>query len=96
MGFIYTSPFVVPWKWILLFAALYFLQIIILGGCILTKLEFGSYDDSANWRYLSWFGRWFGWKFKKERVNFIVNYIAPPLILTAAVLYQKFGRCLLC
>ncbi len=94
--FIYASPFIVPLRWIVVLAALYFLQIRILGGCILTKMEFGSYDDSANWRYLSWLGHWFGLRFKKERVDFVVNYVVPPLILLAAFLYQKFGRCWLC
>lgn len=89
---IYASPFLIPWKWILVLAVLYFVQIKTLGGCVLTKIEFGSYHESAYWHYLNWLGL----RCRKESVNIVIDYIAPPLVLFGAVLYQTFGRCLFC
>ena len=88
---IYTSPFIVPLKWIVVGAALYFVQIKTLGGCILTKIEFGSYDECAYWHYLNWIGL----RLRKESVHFVIDYIAPPAVLLTAFIYQGFGRYLI-
>ncbi|MDP2598784.1 MAG: hypothetical protein Q8P49_03065 [Candidatus Liptonbacteria bacterium] len=66
----------------------YSLQLKILGGCILTKAEFGSYNDCANWHYLNWIGL----RFKKKHISFVTTYVVPPLVLLVAIVYQEFGR----
>ncbi len=74
------SIFWIPWYIILAIFLLLRLQDIILGGCILTKLEYGSYDrrfDVENGQYL----------LPKKYMRFFpitVDWILPAILIVIA------------
>lgn len=83
---IWSSPFWLNWKFILFFIFLYYLQLIILKDCILTKAQFETKKRGVTfyWYYLTKLG----FNLNKEKVRFIVDYIFPWVILTIALICQ--------
>ncbi len=81
----YASPFFVDWKIVLLAIILLQLQYSFVGGCIVNHREFGKgYDDTFYGHYLS---KIFP-QINKWRVKFVVRYVVPVLLLSAAYMYQ--------
>ncbi len=85
---VFTSPFFLSWKLILIFVFLYYLQILVLGGCVLTKAQFGSYDETFYHHYLNKLG----FRISERKVKIVADYILPPLIFVVATVYQLFVR----
>lgn len=83
--FAYTSPFYIPWKIILGFIFLYYLQLVIFKGCILSQAEFGNKEDRFVQHY---FQKFTGIEVERKRMDFILDYIIPALLLSTALLYQ--------
>lgn len=74
------------WKIILLGILIYYLQIIILGNCIFTIIQFKSNSKNNSWYHflLSKIGL----KLNRKRVNFFIIYIKPWIILILSIILQ--------
>jgi hypothetical protein len=81
----YFSPVWLDWRLILIALVLYYAQNIILGGCILTKAQFGSNEEGFYYHYL----KKLGIRLNKRQTNLFVDYIIPVIIFSIAVFYQE-------
>ena len=87
MAFAYTSPFWLDWRLIIFGLAVYYIQILIFGGCILTYAQFGKWDETFTGRGILWLGSKVGLHFKKESLKRFLN-ILPLIYLAIAIIYQ--------
>ncbi|MFA5134624.1 MAG: hypothetical protein WC505_02435 [Patescibacteria group bacterium] len=86
IALIWTSPFLFSWYIIFLGALAYYLQIIILGDCILTRRQFNVPRRSIT--FYDYLLSKIGIKTKRLRIRFIADYILPWIILGTALLWQ--------
>jgi len=82
----YASPFLVSWKIIAVIVTLYYLQLFILGNCILTLWQFQERDRTTS--FYAYVLERMGFHPDRERVRIVVDYIIPWCVLLAALLYQ--------
>jgi hypothetical protein len=80
----WSSPWWLDWKLIVAGYVIYLLQNLIFKRCILSISQFGNTRESFYSHYLHKAG--FQWP--TEKINFIVDYIVPPLLIIAALIYQ--------
>jgi len=88
--FVYLSPVLVNWKIIILLTLLSHLQLMLVGSCILSKIQFKNTDRRPHFfhYYLSKIGIYV----HPRKLSFIQNYIIPTtLIFTALVLQTVLG-----
>lgn len=64
---------------------LYYLQLLIFKGCILSKAEFGNTNERFVHHY---FEKITGIKVEKKRMEFILDKIIPAVLLITALVYQ--------
>ena len=81
----YFSPVWLNWRLILIGILLYYAQNIILGGCILTKVQFGSNEEGFYYHYL----KKLGIRLDKRQTNLLVDCIIPAIIFSTAIVYQE-------
>jgi hypothetical protein len=81
----YFSPVWLDWRLILIGILLYSAQNIILGGCILTRAQFGSNEEGFYYHYL----KKLGIRLNKRQTNLLVDYIIPVIIFSTAIVYQE-------
>jgi len=83
---IYSSPFWLSWKIVILFVLLYYFQLWFLGNCLLTKWEFDEVkrDTTFYSHYLSKLGL----NFDKRKLKLFLDYFMPWAILAVALIYQ--------
>ena len=81
----YFSPVWLNWRLILLGILLYYAQNIILGGCILTRAQFGSNEEGFYYHYL----KKLGIRLNKTQTTLVVDYIIPAIIFSTAIVYQE-------
>jgi len=87
MVFAYSSPFWLDYRLIMVGLLLYYLQILVFGGCILTFAQFGRWDETFTGRGIIFLGDKIGLKFTKGSVKRFLN-ILPALFIVIALLYQ--------
>lgn len=87
MTLAYTSPFWLDYKLMIAGIILYYIQIWIFGGCILTFAQFGKWDETFTGRGIIFLGDKVGMKFKKESVKRFMD-ILPAIFLIIAIIYQ--------
>ncbi len=85
----YSSPFYIPWQIIVLVIGLYYLQLLIFKGCILSIAQFGSSDERFVKHY---FEKFTGISVKREMMDFILDRLIPILIVVVAIVYQVIIR----
>lgn len=83
----YTSPVWLDWKLIILFLALYYLQIWIFGGCILTFAQYGTYRETFTGSIIAGIASKFGVKANKEKIKKFLD-ILPLIFIIIALIYQ--------
>ncbi len=81
----WTSPFYLAWQIIFILIVFYYLQNIFLGGCVISKLQFGNNDETM----YSYFLTKLKINYNKKKLRFITDHIFPWLILLIALWYQK-------
>lgn len=83
---IWLSPFLVSWKIILLGIVLYYLQLIVVGDCILTKKQFNTKvrETTFYYHYLTKLG----FRLNARKVKFVADYVMPWIILGIALIWQ--------
>lgn len=83
---IWTSPFCFRWPLILVGIVLYYVQILTLGDCLLTRRQFATRKRSITFYYYLLVK--FGFKPDGYHIRFIADYVVPPVILAAGYLWQ--------
>lgn len=88
---IWASPFILSWKLIVVGIFLYYLQLLIIGDCILTRQQFLSAKREVT--FYSYYLEKFGIRFERREVRIVADYIMPPVILGIALMWQiKLGN----
>ena len=80
----YSSPFWLDWRIILAGVAVYYLQLLIFGWCVLSLQQFGEKKTFHEW-YLGKFGL----HPDPRRLRFTLNYVVPPALVLIAIIYQN-------
>lgn len=83
----YTSPFWLDWKLIALGIIIYYLQIWILGGCVLTYAQYGRWDETFSGNLIIKFLDKFKLKIQKEKIKKLLGAL-PLIYLAVALIYQ--------
>ncbi len=83
----YTSPLWLSWELIALGVILYWIQLLVFGGCILTIAQFNTKDESFSLHY---FEKLTGLKVARQKAHFFMNYTLPVIFVLLAILLQ-FG-----
>jgi hypothetical protein len=83
--FVYASPWLIPWQYILIILVLYRLQLWIFKGCILTIFQFGKERTSFCFHYLK---KVFP-KLQRKTLNIIMDSILPVALVCVAYIIQK-------
>jgi len=83
---IWSSPFWMPWKLIILGIALYYLQLLLVGDCILTKRQFES--PKREMTFYAHLLEGLGFHFNRRKVRLVADYVMPYIILGIALLRQ--------
>ncbi|MDD5039569.1 MAG: hypothetical protein PHY34_00275 [Patescibacteria group bacterium] len=83
---IWASPFLFRWPVIAAGIALYFIQILWLGDCVLTRQQFKTQRRSVTFYY--YLLTRLGFTPDGYRVRFVADYVMPPIILGASIVWQ--------
>ena len=81
-----SSPFFLSYKIILLLVILYQLQLLVFGGCVLTKVQFK--DRAESYSYWAYVLEKAGFHPNYKKLKIFLDYILPVAILLIAYLYQ--------
>ena len=84
---IWASPFLFPWWVIIVGIAVYFLQLFLLGDCILTRAQFETKNKRGPTFYYYLLIK-LGFKPDMQRVRWIADNVMPWVILGGAVILQ--------
>lgn len=88
----YSSPWWLDWKLVLAGAVLYYLQMLIFGGCLLSFAQFARKDEPFTGYYLSRFFEWFGLKLSPLKISRFLNTFLPiTLLIIAWIIQIRFG-----
>lgn len=85
MLFAYTSPLWLDWKLITLGVILYYIQLMIFGGCLLTKAQFGRFDASFTAYYLKRLLDKIGIKNEEKSIKRFIDLLAPTFVIIAII-----------
>jgi|GEM_PF-2150977 len=83
---IWASPFLFNWWLIAIGIFLYFIQLLALGDCLLTRRQFFTKKRSVTFYY--YIITKFGFKPNGYHIRFIADYIMPPVIIGIALVWQ--------
>ena len=83
---IWTSPFFINWKIILFFIFLYYLQLIIIGDCIITKKQFKT--KKREMTFYSFLLESIGFNFSRKKIKYLADNVFPWIILFIALVWQ--------
>jgi len=83
----YTSPFWLDWKLIIAALVLYYIQIWIFGGCVLTYAQYSKWNETFSGRSIIWLGERFGLRFSMKGVKHFLDWL-PLAYIIIALTYQ--------
>lgn len=86
IAFAYTSPLYLGWRILLFFLLLFYAQNFLFGGCIFTKMQFGTFKESYILHYLGKMGI----SPDREKARIVFTYLIPLFIFFLAFVYQTF------
>lgn len=80
----YTSPFWLDWRLVALGIIANYIQILIVGGCVLSHAQFEDKGQSFH----EWYLKKFGLKVNRRILNVVLRWVIPFLLLAIAILFQ--------
>ncbi len=87
LSLIFVLAFILfSWYLIIIGIIIYYLQIFLIGNCILTNIEFNSSSKRNSWYHF--YLTKLGFKLDRDKVNFFVIYIKPWIILCISLVLQ--------
>lgn len=78
-----SSWLFLPWWFIIIGVIMWHIQLWLLGGCFLSKWEFGQNTDCIPHYLHMW-----GLKIDKRVLRYAIRYLVPVLIILASLLWQ--------
>jgi len=84
----YTSPIWLDWRIFLIGFALYYIQILVFRGCILTWAQYGTFRESFSVRFFSKILSAFRVIHDKKKLQFYLNYYLPLILIALAAMWQ--------
>ncbi len=84
----YSSPFWLDWRIFFVLFVLYFLQIIIFKGCVLSYLEYGTFRQSFSTNFVATILGFLGLKVEKRSIKYFLDRVLPALLIFLAVIWQ--------
>lgn len=81
----YTSPLYLDWRLVILTVAVYYLQLYVAKGCLLTRGQFGKENEGFYYHYL----RKFGFHPDKQLLSFVLDF-GIPITMILISLYRRF------
>jgi len=82
--FTYSSPFWLDWRLVATGIALYYLQIAIFGGCVLSLAQFKGEKISFH----EWYLTKFGVRVNRKKLKFFLDRVLPFIFLALAIVNQ--------
>jgi hypothetical protein len=82
----WSSPLWLDWKLIIAGILIYYIQLLIFGNCILTKLEFAS--KIREMTFYSYLLEKVGFKFNRAIIIILADYVFPYVILGLSLMIQ--------
>jgi len=83
---LWLSPILISWKIILIGIALYYLQLIVFGDCIMSKKQFGTKKRSITFYW--YYGSKIFPRLNMNKVKFCADWVFPYIILGIALIVQ--------
>ncbi len=84
---IYTTPFWLDWRLIIVYGILNLLQIKIFGGCVVSQYQF---KDKHTGFYKHYIDKYFPKnKITDKELNIVLDYIIPVFLVIAGYIIQK-------
>lgn len=83
---IWASPFLFRWQLVMIGVVLYYLQIKLLGDCILTRRQFDVKKRDVTFYYFTLVK--LGFKPALHRVRFVTDYVIPLLLIGSSIVWQ--------
>ena len=80
----YSAPFWLDWRLVFLGVLVNYIQILILGGCVLSHAQF----EDKKQTFHEWYLRKLGLKPNRKVLNFSLRYVVPFVLLGLAVVFQ--------
>ena len=80
----YSAPFWLDWRLVLLGVIANYIQIFILGGCVLSHAQF----EDKKQTFHEWYLRKLGFKPNRKVLNFSLRYVVPFVLLGLAIVFQ--------
>jgi len=80
----YSAPFWLDWRLVALGVVVNYIQILIIGGCVLSHAQF---EDKGQ-TFHEWYLKKFGLKVNRKILNRVLRYVVPFVLLGSAVLIQ--------
>ena len=80
----YSAPFWLDWRLVALGVIVNYIQILIIGGCVLSHVQF---EDKGQ-TFHEWYLKKSGVKVNRKILNRVLRYIVPFVLLGLAVLIQ--------
>ncbi|GEM_PF-870789 len=87
----YTSPFWLDWRLVLGGVLLYYLQLWVFGGCVLTYAEFGKWEESFTLHYLTKGMALLGIKVPQRATKKVLDALPYLYVVFSFVLQWYFG-----
>lgn len=88
----YSSPFWLDWKLFLLGLVIYYIQVISLGGCVLSYAQYGDYKESFSTKVFSNIFELFNINVSKKKINYFLTHYLPVVLVITCILWQLILR----
>ncbi|MCX6792807.1 MAG: hypothetical protein NTY12_02180 [Candidatus Falkowbacteria bacterium] len=85
---VYFSPALFPWPIISIILIYLFLQEIVLGGCILSHMQFGP-KNKERVRFFSYYFKKLGSRFDSYKIDLFFVWFIPSLVFILAIILQN-------
>jgi len=84
IALVVSSPVWLDWRLILLGIIIYYIQIIVFGGCLLSQWQFKNKEE----RFWGYYIKKLGFTVDKKKLDIFLDYVLPGLILGIAIVVQ--------
>lgn len=82
---VWFSPFLISWYLIISLIILNYIQIVLLGDCVLTRMQFGNKNKKTYYTFLL---EKLGFKPDNKKVTFFVINVKPFILLFISFIWQ--------
>ena len=86
--FIWASPFYLSWKIILAFIVLYYIQLVVIGDCILIKKQYSTKKRKIT--IYTQILENLGFKVNRKILVFLSDYVFPWVVFGVSLFWQVF------